>query len=539
MVDYTELADMMNGAPAPEIPENQVVVPQVTPAQTPATAAPATEAPAPPKAATAPQARRQTAPDPASQAAVVAPAEPARPQSQAAGAMPPGGMQGGMQNFLQMIFMAIAQMLGINMTAMQQAQANQNKPAAVVAAAPAGQGLKPSTSGPGLNPNAPSGPGLKVQGATTQGPAVQTPTAEELKGLGAKPEGDKKPETPAAASADSSDPLGDFIAERGFDKPDAPAAPVAKNDGSAKPEPTTLAQRFGQPQIQPASLAVEYNRASIQALPSLQDRLQTRADRITEYTEAGMSLRDASRQVSTERRQELAAQGLDRNTVNSLANGEEQVERQRIAQIEQQQRAFERDQRQQQQQELAAARREASMNMRNRRAADMENERDGRALGGVMADVGGLRGNEKRMAQALGAVGGKVFGAITGDDRPSGAGDRENGRFARDIGNAAGGGTYGRAAEILVRRGGEVITYPQQDRSNMPQPAAQAGKWDSNQISAAQRFSAAYGSSPEERQQLLAGQGPQAAMVDNAPAMSGAETVRRMQTTSGLYGPGS
>lgn len=536
MTDYTELSDRMNGAPAPQAPESQPEAPQVaTPQQ--AAATPAAEAPQS-KGGT-PQARRQSAPTPA--ATFAAPVEPVKPQPQATGATPaPDGMQGGMQNFLQMIFMAIAQMFGINMTAMQQAQANQNKPAVTLAApAPAGPGLKPGTSGPGLNPNAPSGPGLKVQGATIQGQAVQTPTAEELKGLGARPEAGGRPEAPAAAAkpavADSSDPLGDFIAERGLDKPDAP---VAKADAVVKPDVATLAQRSDRPQMQPAALAAEYNRASIQALPSLQDRLQARADRITEYTSAGMTLRDASRQVSMERRQELSSQGFDRVTVNAMAGGEERVERDRIAQVEQQQRGIDREQRQMQQQEIQAARREASMNMRNSRAAAMENERDGRAIGNVIADVGGLRGNEKRMAQALGGLGGKIFGAITGDDRPSSAGDRENGRFARDIGSAAGGGTYGRAAEILVRRGGEVITYPQQDRSGMPQPTTAAGKWDSNQISAAQRFSAAYGSSPEERQQLLANQGPQTAMVDNAPTAPGTESVRRMQTTSGLYSPG-
>lgn len=524
MVDYTEVATEMNGAQPAREPDPTPVAAQPAPAAAQSAPAAAAAAPATP--------RRQTAPSPAAAAPAAAVVEPAKPATQPQGM---AGMQGGMKNIMQMIFQMIAQMFGINMTAMQQAQANPAKPV-VAAPDPSGPGLKPTTNGPGLNPNAPTGPGLKVSGANPQPAAADKP---EVAPAGAtKPGYDPAAmaqvlgaDLPEPAAPASADPLGDFIAERGLDKPDAPSGAQTIEQPQAR-----------QPQAQPASLRADFNNAGVQALPPLQARLFDRANRITEYTDAGMSLRDASKLVGQERRQELAAQGMDRNTINAVAGGEDRIERDRITQIEQQQRTIDREQRQQQQQEASAARRETATTIRNQRAADRENERDGRALGNVAADLGGLRGNERRMAQALGGIGGKIFGAMTGDDRPSSTGDRENGRLARDVGSAAGGGTYGRAAEILVRRGGEVVTYPQQDRSGMPQPAGQNGKWDSNQITAAQRFSAAYGASPEERQQLLVNQGPQntapqVTMADSGPAAN-TENIRRVQATSGLYSPG-
>ncbi|MCM2343463.1 MAG: hypothetical protein NDJ24_02770 [Alphaproteobacteria bacterium] len=616
MVDYTEVATEMNGAQPAREPDPTPVAAQPAPAA--AQSAPAAAAAAP-VAATP---RRQTAPSPAAAAPAAAVVEPAKPATQPQGM---AGMQGGMKNIMQMIFQMIAQMFGINMTAMQQAQANPAKPV-VATPDPSGPGLKPTTNGPGLNPNAPTGPGLKVSGANPQPAAADKP---EVAPAGAtKPGYDPAAmaqvlgaDLPEPAAPASADPLGDFIAERGLDKPDVQVPDADKKIGHDasrdKPEaPKTVEQRaelagqaLGYSKLQvdqlvadekasaqrrengsremgplvtaeamaakvtsqrmddklkqatgegpgdqswrigrddsrpaPSSLRTEYNKTGAQTLPPLQERLFDRANRITEYTDAGMSLRDASKLVGQERRQELAAQGMDRNTINAVAGGEDRIERDRITQIEQQQRTIDREQRQQQQQEASAARRETATTIRNQRAADRENERDGRALGNVAADLGGLRGNERRMAQALGGIGGKIFGAMTGDDRPSSTGDRENGRLARDVGSAAGGGTYGRAAEILVRRGGEVVTYPQQDRSGMPQPAGQNGKWDSNQITAAQRFSAAYGASPEERQQLLVNQGlqntaPQVTMADSGPAAN-TENIRRVQATSGLYSPG-
>lgn len=528
------------------------------------------------------------APSPAAAAAAPDPASPA-----AAGGMQ-GLMQGGLQDILKMVFMAIAQMMGMNMTAMSTAQAQiQQVPAAQVAAADnkaSGQTVKPDLK------VEPPKPAAATPAAATAAPAVAA--AEPA----AKPEPEVKPEAPAVVAATEApaatapktlpplkervEALGnrynelmetgmptrkesmkivwqerrEELKEQGYSqaeiqkisaeearpflrhlreqareqrlgtpKPEAAApvipaavaaepaeaAPVAKSASpvpeAAEPLQAAAAPRAAEP------LTQQYNAQASRTLPSLDERMQARAERIGEYVNKGLSLRDASKIVGQERVQEMQSQGYDRNTIRSVVGAENRIEAKEIKGIEAQQRA-----------EAKADARAERDAIRNQRSADRENERDGRTLAGVAADMGGLRGSDKRLATAVGGLLGRVGGAVLGDDAPSDRGDKERGRYAKEIGGAAGGSSYGKLAEVIFRRGGDVVTYPQQQGGGT---RIQSGSWDSNQITGEQQRVSSYGATAEQRQQILSA--PQA----ETPAPASNE-YRQQQPAAGGFGMG-
>lgn len=292
-------------------------------------------------------------------------------------------------------------------------------------------------------------------------------------------------------------------------------APVTKSTvpvaEAAAPVQVAAAPRAAEP------LTQQYNAQASRTLPSLDERMQARAERIGEYVNKGLSLRDASKIVGQERVQEMQSQGYDRNTIRSIVGAENRIEAKEIKGIEAQQRA-----------EAKADARAERDAIRNQRSADRENERDGRTLAGVAADMGGLRGSDKRLATAVGGLLGRVGGAVLGDDAPSDRGDKERGRYAKEIGGAAGGSSYGKLAEVIFRRGGDVVTYPQQQGGGT---RIQSGSWDSNQITGEQQRVSSYGATAEQRQQILSA--PQA----ETPAPASNEH-RQQQPAAGGFGMG-
>lgn len=335
------------------------------------------------------------------------------------------------------------------------------------------------------------------------------------------------PTAPVAATPASADPLGDFIKERGLDKPELAATttvPVAqpplvvdgedpavsrmKRENAATPASRPVAPQ--RPEIlrqNPVySLREPYNNAS--GVEQLNRTLGERA----ELRAQGYRPEVAKEMVSQTRRMELMNQGMDERTAMQRVNQES-----RMADL--QERSAMRTNRNVYNEDRVFRQTEGQ-----RRQADAENTRDGRTAGTILADMGGLRGNERRMAVAVGGLGAKILGGVLGDDKPSTAQERGYGRTAREIGSAAGGNTIGRGAEVLVRQGGNlignvlggsdqqdvrrsgssrVIEYPQQARSSY-EAAASGDRWNSNQISGGYNNASSYGVTEAQREQIIA-----------------------------------
>lgn len=178
MAEFDIMGNFTGGS-SPEDAQQKPVAKAATPAApaaAPVAKAPESTAAKPEKPAAASTAA--IAPAAAVSASPAAPATPppaANPAEAMSGAAP-----GGMGGIMQMIFMMIAQMFGINMTAMKQAQAApavQNKPALAAAAPEAAAPAGPKPSGPAPSPAQVKAVDNKIEADANPQPAVMTAAA--------------------------------------------------------------------------------------------------------------------------------------------------------------------------------------------------------------------------------------------------------------------------------------------------------------------------------------------------------------------------